>query len=92
MRHAVIHAALSRQVQLPAGLHTPASLRRTYEDDAGRQGGGLLEQLPDLGLALPAHAAHNLGGRHAQEGHPAPGTEQMGCEQGSEAVCGQPVL
>lgn len=55
-----------------AGLHTrfldtcaqPAKAGLTDEHDAGRQLARLVKQLTQLGLALAAHAAHNLGRRH----------------------------
>ena len=45
------------------------NFRRTYEDDAGRHSRSLGKDAAQLGFTLPAHAAHHLGGRHAQERH-----------------------
>ena len=46
-----------------ASSHPPSTVP-TDEQDAGRHVHCLLEQLPQLGLALAAHAAHNLGRAH----------------------------
>ena len=51
---------------------------RTNENDAGSSSSSLLEQAPQLGFRLPAHATDDLRGGYAQEGTARLGSNRVG--------------